>query len=223
MQIGWQASKVSQQLTKYVRVVDVLVFRQGQGGRLVGAVGFGKITKKRFQGRARLSLKFIKKIQTVLACVVSTSIIRSQRKIGAIQLHTSPTGAVMGQVQSVTIQPHTSPIGGVMGARSLWPDCCSHGAGSISDHPTTYILNWWSHGAGSLWPVGRFCTFMKQTFVSKNTNLNGSRFSFLKRKFGFRFKTQTQFWYDSGQCFFWDKILPNFDLKNIILTQWIFY
>jgi len=48
---------------------------------------------------------------------------------------------------------------------------------------------------------------MKKTFVSENTNLNGSRFSFLKRKSGFGFKTQTQFWYDSGHCFF---LGPNF-------------
>jgi hypothetical protein len=26
-----------------------------------------------------------------------------------------------------------------------------------------------------------------------------------------------------GSVFFWDEILPNFDLKNIILTQWIFH
>jgi hypothetical protein len=26
-----------------------------------------------------------------------------------------------------------------------------------------------------------------------------------------------------GIVFFWDQILPNFELKNIILTQWIFH
>jgi hypothetical protein len=48
-------------------------------------------------------------------------------------------------------------------------------------------------GAGSLWLIGRFYIFMKKTFVSRNTNLNSSRFNFLKRKFVFGFKTQTQF------------------------------
>jgi hypothetical protein len=57
-------------------------------------------------------------------------------------------------------------------------------------------------GVGSLWHVGQFYTFMKKTFVSRNKNLNGYRFNFLKRKFGFGFKTQTQFWYDFGECIF---------------------
>ncbi len=95
----------------------------------------------------------------MLACVVNRIIIRSQQKFGAIQLHTSPTGVVMGQVHLVTIQPHTSPISGAMGVGSLQLDCCSHGVGSISDHPTTYIHNWWSHGVGTFQLIGWFCTF----------------------------------------------------------------
>jgi hypothetical protein len=79
------------------------------------------------------------------------------------------------------------------------------------------------NGAGSVWPVGRCCTFMKKTFVSENTNLNGSRFSFLKRNFGFGFKTQTSSGMILGSVFFCDENLSNFDLKNIILTQWIFH
>jgi hypothetical protein len=92
-------------------------------------------------------------------------------------------------------------------------------AGSISDHPTTYILNWWSHGAGSLWTVGWFCTFMKKTFASKNTNLNGSRFSFLKETSVLVFKLRPSSGTILGSVFFLDEILANFDLKNIILTQ----
>ncbi len=101
-----------------------------------------------------------------------------------------------------------------MGAGSLWPDCYSHGQVQLVTIQPHTSLTGGVMGQVHSGLFGWFCTFMKKTFASKNTNLNGSRFSFLKETSVLVFKLRPSSGTILGSVFFLDEILANFDLKK---------